>query len=200
LGVIAAAAFFLYRRKIKRPSSKVPTEDIVLTNVNKDKDGESLLSPGTTPAAPMYSKFGNHHPLDHELVSTTPHTELPTGHEEPHEVPTGPHEDQDYATAASAMRAERTPEVEGSNALYELHGDMPEASELDDESSRATFSPRSPLTASNSQRTVSTSHRSPTEPYGSPRLLTSPMSPMSGLSLSPFSERSDRSERSDGRF
>jgi hypothetical protein len=174
LGAAAGLAYFLLKRR-KRPVSKVPTEDINLNPVSRDKDATPLQSPSLP--APVYKKDATE---DSYYMEDVPRIELSSATAEIYQLPDRDNREGDYFTAAREMRAANTAEVAGDTHFFELPGDTTaSASELDDEASRRTLS-----------RKASTdwgrlSPRTPDTTRGSPR-LPSPMSP-----FSPFSGFSD---------
>lgn len=76
-----------------------------------------------------------------------------------HQMPTTEHGQEDYFSAvinmASERRAATTPQIDGRNVVYELHGSDPLPVEMDDERSRKglspMLSPRTPVTRGSSR-------------------------------------------------
>ena len=179
---IAALVFYIVRRRNKRQASLAAAENINLTHVDqtdvsdKSLDTQSLQS--FPSPAPVYKRF-HQEPHEGHFAPPVPRIELPTTandtpsiHHSVHQLPD--HDNRasgDYSAAKKAMRAARTPEIEGESFnRYELPGSHPNSiMELDDEESRQRASPG--LSPFGSVRTVNTTR-------GSPR-LPSPMSPLS---------------------
>lgn len=182
---LAALAVFMMCRRKKRLVSLVPTEHtehINLTHVDhpdisdKTLDAQSLQS--FPSPAPIYKRF-HQEPYDEHFAPPVPRIELPTSandapsiHHSVHQLPDHDNRaSRDYNTAKQAMRAARTPEIDGDSTYrHELAGSHPSSIiELDDEESRQRLSPG--LSPFGSPRTANITR-------GSPR-IPSPMSPLS---------------------
>jgi hypothetical protein len=81
-------------------------------------------------------------------------------------MPTTEHSEGDYSTVfnriASERRAANTPQIDGMSVAYELYGNEPMPSEMDDERSRSGLSPStvSPATLSPTVARMFTMRRS----------------------------------------
>jgi len=161
IAVLALAAglgyFVSQRRQRDRPTSTSPTEDIGLTNLDKNNNYIKTESLPDDPNSlyPPYKKFDYPSGVHREQQ---PDSELGT-HGEIYQMPTTEHGEGNYFTALNRIESERraatTPQIDGRSMVYELHGSEPMPAEMDDEGSRRglspMLSPRTPITRGSSR-------------------------------------------------
>jgi hypothetical protein len=140
LALAAGLGYYLSQRR-KRPTSKSPTEDVQLTNVdNKDNKADYPPEDPNSPFPP-YKKLDSSSSVHREQH---PDGELGT-QGEIYQMPTTENGEGDYFDAAIKLASERraasTPQIDGRLVAYELPGCEPAPAEMDDERSRAGLSP-----------------------------------------------------------
>jgi hypothetical protein len=144
LALAAGIGYFVsQRRRRDRPTSIAPTEDISLTNLDKDNNDIKTESLPDDPNSlyPPYKKFDSPSGVYREQQ---PDGELGT-HGEIYQMPTTEYREGDYFTALNRIESERraatTPQIDGRSMVFELHGSEPMPAEMDDERSRSGLSP-----------------------------------------------------------
>jgi hypothetical protein len=158
LALAAGLGYFVSRRRQRdRPTSTAPTEDIGLTNLDKDNNDIKTESLPDDPNSlyPPYKKLDYPSGVHRE---EQPDGELGT-QGEIYQMPTTEYGERDYFTALNRIESERraaiTPQIDGRSMVYELHGSEPMSAEMDDESSRRGLSPmltpRTPVTRGSSR-------------------------------------------------
>lgn len=147
IALLALGVFFW--RRSKRTQVSETTGDIALANVTKfdeDKNASSSLYPNSPFSTHKNPYEGSDAPSLHSAYQHQPDSEL-SGGNEIHQLPDPSHlQDEDYAAAASRMKAAGTNEIDGTPVMYEMHtplnerfemmGDLPSPVEMDDERSR----------------------------------------------------------------
>ena len=196
--VIAGGIGYYISRRRNRPTSKSPTEDIGLTNLepgeNKDAKYGSVHDPNSPypPFKKLDSTGSVHRSADGE---NQPQGELGT-QGEIFQLPTQ-RDQEDYFTAvnriASERRAERTPQIDGRSVVYELQGSEPPRVEMDDEQSRRGL-PLSPAVLSPTSTRLSPVSARLSPVSSGLSQLSAGLSPISAgrLTTLPFSRENSR--------
>lgn len=156
LALAGGVGYFISRRRQrKRPTSTSPTEDIGLTNLDKDNKDTKSISMFDDPNSP-YPPYKKPHSPNGEPVHREQYPDGELGTQgEIHQMPTTEHGEGDYFSAVNRIESERraatTPQIDGKSMAYELAGSEPIAVEMDDEGSRSMLSARTPVTRGSSR-------------------------------------------------